>query len=51
MQKHVNTDEMQVNANEPLGPLIVFQREIIFTQVKTCLVQVTDRQLALMISQ
>ena len=44
MQKHVNTDEMQVDANEPFGALIAFQREIIFTLVKTCLEQATTIQ-------
>ncbi len=48
MQKHVNTDEMQVDANEPFGASIVFQREIVFTLVKTCLEQATTIQHMLM---
>ena len=44
MQKYINTDEMQVDTNEPFGAFILFQREIIFTLVKTCLVNATSIQ-------
>jgi hypothetical protein len=44
MQKYINTDEMQVDTNEPFGAFILFQREIIFTLVKTCLENATSIQ-------